>query len=58
MAQAPMKKPAPAKSKVIKGSAKNSGAGYSEDDGGSAPAMKKPMDKKAPAKKGMGKKGC
>ena len=51
-----MKKPTPTKSKptsrVIKGSGKNSGAGYSEDDGGSAPM------KKAPAKKGMGKKGC
>jgi hypothetical protein len=52
MAQAPMKKPTPTKSKVIKGSGKNSGAGYSEDDGGSAPM------KKAPAKKGTGKKGC
>jgi len=32
---------------VIKGSNKNSGAGYSEDDGGSAPVAKK----KAPVKK-------
>ena len=45
------KKPTPTKSKptskVIKGSNKNSGAGYSEDDGGSAPVAKK----KAPVKK-------
>jgi len=34
-----------AKDKVIKGSNKHSGAGYSEDDGGSAPA-KKPAKKK------------
>lgn len=42
-AKAATRKPA----KVIKGSSKNSGAGYSEDDGGSVTKVaKKPMKKK------------